>query len=51
MKPGDPDQLNTVVERLRDYWLTESRPPQRFVDFAASVIVSSAKKPPRIHAS
>jgi CheY-like chemotaxis protein len=36
VKPGDPDELLSIIRGIQQYWLTEPRPSGEFVDFAAA---------------
>jgi CheY-like chemotaxis protein len=35
VKPGDPDDLIRIVKGVQQYWLSENRAPNAFVDMAA----------------
>jgi CheY-like chemotaxis protein len=39
IKPGDPKELIVLVQTLQQYWLSESRPPGSFTEFAARHVV------------
>jgi CheY-like chemotaxis protein len=41
IKPGDPDELIRIVKSIQEYWLTEVRPAEAFVEFMAAGIVKS----------
>lgn len=36
IKPGDPSELARIVKSIQEYWLGDSRPPGKFIDFASA---------------